>query len=77
MARQDIYGTIGDDILGVTGHTSSLRGKVSKINVWINTDVAGSGEFDFIFDKEKNTVKIVGSIPESWILNVERLKKVV
>ena len=39
MSRQDIYGTIKDDILGECGHTSSRRGKVKWINFKCKNDL--------------------------------------
>ena len=70
MARQDIYGTIGDDVMGKTGHTSSLRGKIKCIRVWINTDVAGDAHISFCFDKENKNVILTGDMPRKWISNV-------
>lgn len=76
MSRQDIYGTIGDDILGQTGNTSSIRGKVRCISIWINTDVAGEANIDFCFDKDDKNVVVEGDIPRQWV-NKVRLKDVV
>ena len=66
MARQNIYGTISDDILGQRGHTSSLRGKVRCVDIWINTDVAGQSKLEFCFDEAKKNVSVTGNIPKKW-----------
>ena len=77
MARQDIYGTIGDDILGTTGHTSSMRGIIKRVDVWINTDVAGKSSLEFLFDKDKKNVIVRGSMPSQWVWDVSKLEKVI
>jgi len=70
MARQDIYATLGDDILGERCGTSSTKGKVKCINVWVNTDVAGDANLTFCFLKDKNTVEISGDMPKEWIKSI-------
>jgi hypothetical protein len=70
MARQNIYGTISDDIVGQSGHTSSLRGKVCRIDVWINTDTSGDSKLSFFYDKEKKNVIVTGYMPKKWEHNI-------
>lgn len=41
MARQDIFAALSDDVLGERCTTSSLRGKVRRIETWVNTDCCG------------------------------------
>lgn len=68
MARQDIFGCISDDILGERGCTSSLKGKVKDIKVWINTDVAGESTCNFTFDKDNKNVDVHCRFPKKWNL---------
>ena len=71
MARQDIYGTIEDD-LGHDGHTSSCKGKVKRVSVKINTDTVGHMTGHFSYDKERGTVVGWLQIPPSWIVETKR-----
>jgi len=72
MVRQDIYGCISDDILGERGCTSSMKGKVKRIDVWINTDVARDGTCTFYFNKERKTVEMTCYIPKEWEVEIHR-----
>lgn len=45
MTRQDIFATLSDDILGDRCSSSALRGKVSEVKMFINTDKFGTGTF--------------------------------
>ena len=67
MARQDIFVTLIDDIVGERCTSSSQRGKVRCVTIRVNTDVAGKGEIDFCFDKEKRTVIVKDGLPKDWI----------
>jgi hypothetical protein len=82
MAWQDIYGTIEDFIPSreegwtETGHSRTLRGKVSAIRFWINTDEQGEGHIEIHSEREdkKGPQKISGviRIPEGWDVKVVR-----
>jgi len=77
MARQNIYGTISDDVAGQRGHTSSQRGKVKTIDVWINTDTAGASTIQFDWDAEKQKVIVRGTVPDRWDVKLKRVRDVI
>ena len=74
MVRQDIFATLSDDVLGEKCSTTSQRGKVKCIELWVNTDIAKDGLLRFCIDKEKRIVEVGGRIPEKWEVNITREK---
>ena len=70
MARQDIYGSVEDN-LGRGGHTSRCRG-VKSVKVWINTDLVSELNANFVYDKTSQGVHGYIEIPKEWDIEIKR-----
>lgn len=65
MARQDIFATLSDDVLGEKCSTSSMRGKVKEITLWVNTDCCGEMQLRFSLDDNKKLIcEILSTQPD-------------
>lgn len=74
MIKQDIYGTIGDDIAGQRGATSTMKGAVRAVDVWINTQKIGDARLKFVYDKDKKKVIVRGTLPSDWDFKIKKIK---
>jgi len=70
MARQDIFATLSDDILGERCNSSSTKGKVSQIDLDINTDKFGKGSLVCWVerDEKENPLRVTcrNNLPKEW-----------
>ena len=75
MARQDLFVTLGDNLVPGKCNTSSRKGTIEFAKVEINTDLEGrnkpmsKGVCVIKIDKDGRKVDIECTVPPTWTVN--------